>query len=520
MKIGLSSEMREIDRKAEDEYGIPAYLLMENAGRRAAEAAIHLMGGAEGKKVCLLAGSGNNGGDAFAAARHLQSAGARPRVFFIGNEEHMSEAAKLNRDICDKMGIEIYQLSDERQWDKMHVVIRFSDCVVDGVLGTGFSGSLRDDTAKLMSIVNDSGCRVLSIDIPTGVAADTGAADENALKADMTITLGMPKPGHMLMPGAGLCGEVLLDGIGLPIQLLESEQIMQEAIDEDLVRSLLIPRPIDAYKGMCGSILVVAGSRGMTGAAALSSEAALRAGAGISTLAIPESLNDIMEQKLTEVMTVPVPECDKGAIGLSALPEILDKAKKQDAVLIGPGLGRAEETMELVRRFVVETDAQVVIDADAIFAFRKDPDMLAKCHKVPVLTPHPGELAGLLDMSVADLRADLLEILRMAAKQYNAIFVAKSECTIVVYPDGRAYFYNGGNPGMATAGAGDVLAGTIAGLWKGTRSDMAPVAGVYIHGSAGNLAAEHAGVGLMAGDILRNIPVARTLLEDNSTQNQ
>lgn len=282
-------------------------------------------------------------------------------------------------------------------------------------------------------------------------------------------------------------------------------------IDGELVKGMMLPRPKDCHKGTCGRVLVIAGSTGLTGAAVMASQAALRAGAGIVSLACAESLNTIFEIKLTEVMTIPVVEAEKGCIGIGALAFLLEKATQYDVVVIGPGLGRHESTMELVREFVRQTETPLIIDADGLYAFRGQCHLLKDCRHVPVLTPHLGELAALLNISVKELLQDRCNIIEKTAEENNVILVAKSEETMVAYPDGRLYITTVGNPGMATAGSGDVLAGTIAGVYCQTRGKCAPLAGVYIHGRAGDMAYEKNGNGLIATDMIGNI--GRVLLE-------
>lgn len=282
-------------------------------------------------------------------------------------------------------------------------------------------------------------------------------------------------------------------------------------IDGELAKGMMLPRPKDCHKGTCGRVLVIAGSIGLTGAAVMASQATLRAGAGIASLACAESLNTIFEIKLTEVMTIPVVEAEKGCIGIGALAFLLEKATQYDVVLIGPGLGRHESTMELVREFVRQTETPLIIDADGLYAFRGQCHLLKDCRHVPVLTPHLGELAALLNISVKELLQDRCNIIEKTAEENNVILVAKSEETTVAYPDGRLYITTVGNPGMATAGSGDVLAGTIAGVYCQTRGKCAPLVGVYIHGRAGDMAYEKNGNGLIATDMIGNI--GRVLLE-------
>lgn len=514
MKLSLVEEMRRIDKEAVERYGIPELLLMENAGHQAAESMEKLLGGALEKNICVLAGCGNNGGDAMAAARHLANHGGKVKVFLMGSPERLSPSAAINYKIICNMGLEVQPIEGERALDKLRVLLkRFTDGILDGILGTGFQGELREAVAKLVETVNASGKPVVSIDIPSGVEADTGKANRGAIRANVTISLGLPKVGHMICPGAEYTGELMVDDIGIPTQLLESEEIKQELLDDGLAKTLFLRRPMDVHKGSCGRILLVAGSRGLTGAAALASMAVLRSGGGIATLAVPESLHDIMEGKLTEVMTQPIPELTPGVLGGDrAMGTLLELADAHDAVLIGPGLGRKKETGDLIRSFAANIDKPIILDADGIYAYHKHPEELAKLKHIPVVTPHLGEMAALLGITVPELRESLLPMTREAAKEYRAVFVVKSECTIVVYPKGEAFFSTKGNPGMATAGCGDVLSGTIAGLVKQTEDGLAPLAGVYLHGVAGDLAYENKGEGLIASDVLRYLPEARRRL--------
>lgn len=512
MKIALSEEMRNIDKNAVEEYGIPEILLMENAGREVAASFEEYLGGFSGKKICVLAGNGNNGGDAFAAARHIVNRGANVSIFLVGNPAHLTKSAALNRDIDIKMGIPVHVIEAERDWDKLQVSLRFVDGIVDGILGTGFRGDLQEKITRVIRMVNSQRKPVISIDIATGIEADTGCVPTEAIKADLTVTFGLPKFGHMLSPGGTATGKLLVDDIGIPKLLLEDENIRQAYLDEETVSSVLLPRPLDVHKGSCGRILVVAGSRGMSGAAALAALSVLKSGAGVSVLAVPETLQEMMEAKLTEVMTVPLPGTPEDAIDVAATGTLLTLAEKFDAVLLGPGLGRSPETQKMVQEFCSAVKKPLILDADAIHAFHGKTEIFKNFAFVPILTPHLGEMAALLDTTVEGLRTSLLDTARKASQKYHAVFVVKSECTMIFYPDGQVFVTSKGNSGMATAGSGDVLAGTIAGLLKQTAAGLAPLAGVYIHGLAGDMAAKEKGYGIIASDILEHIPQAmRTL---------
>ena len=404
------------------------------------------------------------------------------------------------------MGVELQQLESDRAWERLQVTLRFSDAVVDGILGTGFSGQLRPGALRLIRLVNAAKKITVAIDIPSGVDADTGAVGEAAMQADCTVALGLPKVGHYICPGASYVGKLIVDNIGLPADLL-SDEIHQTLVDDELALTFLPARPKDSHKGTCGKILIIAGSRGMTGAASLAAMSAMKVGAGLVTLATPESLNPIYEMKLTEVMTAPLDEVKQGIIGGDkAAEKILDLSEKADAILMGPGLGRERETQALVRKIVEEVDKPLILDADAIYPFNGKADDLKVCKQIPILTPHLGELGALLNIPVEKLRSSLVAEVRRAAQEYRAVIVAKCETTIVGYPNGEIFISPLGNSAMASGGCGDVLAGAIAGLMKQT--PFAPLTGVWLQGTAGNFAAEKNAEGLIASDVMNHLPTA------------
>ncbi|MBR6012881.1 MAG: NAD(P)H-hydrate dehydratase [Selenomonadaceae bacterium] len=517
MKIALAKQMHEIDDTAVNDLGLPELSLMESAGHRVAQAAENFLNGVHEKSICILAGSGNNGGDALTAARYLSNMGAKIKIFLVGNKNHRTDSLNVQIRILRGMNLEIQQLETDRAWEKLQVTLRFTDAIIDGILGTGFSGEIRPSALRLIRMINSLSKPVISIDIPSGVEADTGFVGEDAVQADCTISLGLPKICHFICPGANHVGKLLIDDIGIPQKLLSGD-IHQTLLDDKLAVTFLPVRPREVHKGSCGKILVVAGSRGMTGAACLSSMSALKVGAGLVTLAIPESLNDLYEVKLTEVMTISLAENKLGIIGgKKAAETLIELSANFDAVLIGPGLGREKETLELVKKIFLEIDRPLILDADAIFAFNGNGGDLKNCRQIPILTPHLGELAALLNISVEELRRSLVETVRNAAKDFRAIIVAKSECTVIAYPNGEIFISPIGNSGMATAGSGDVLAGAIAGLMKLT--PFAPLAGVYLHGTAGNISAEENSEGLTASDIMRNLPQAVKKLRELQKNN-
>lgn len=506
MKVAFAKQMHDIDRSAVENYGLPELSLMESAGHCVFEATKNILGNVDKKNICILAGSGNNGGDALAAARYLSNAGARVKIFLIGNKDHRTASVNVQMRILRGMGIEMQLLDSDRAWERLQVTLRFCDAVVDGILGTGFSGQIRPNTLRLIRLVNAVKKITVAIDIPSGVEVDSGAVGEAAMQADCTVALGLPKVGHYVCPGASYVGKLIVDGIGLPASLL-TDEIHQTLVDDELALTFLPARPKDVHKGTCGKILIVAGSRGMTGAATLAAMSAMKVGAGLVTLATPESLNPIYEVKLTEVMTAPLDEVKVGIIGGDKASEkILDLAETVDAILIGPGLGRERETQSLVKKIVAELDKPLILDADGIYPFNGHADELKSCKQIPILTPHLGELSALLDIPVEKLRPALVQEVRRAAQEFRAIIVAKCETTVVGYPNGEIFISPLGNSAMATGGVGDVLAGTIAGLMKQT--PFAPLTGVWLHGTAGNLAAADKSEGLIASDVMNRLPDA------------
>ena len=512
MKIALADEMRTLDRRATKVFGIPSLLLMENAGRAVADTLQEILPAIADKQICVLMGSGNNGGDALVAARHLHCAGAMITVFCLGNPAHFSHDTACNAEILQKMSIPFHEVKSETDEETLQKHLSRADAVIDGLLGTGFQGTLRTNMAHAMQLLHAVSKKkhfpVLAIDVPSGVETDTGNVSGEAVQATCTVTFVLPKLCHYFAPGAALTGRLVVRNIGMPPALLKSVEIMRTLLDEDIARKAVFPRAMDAYKGSVGRILVIAGSEGMTGAARLASKAALSVGAGIVTLTVPRGLASILEGATLEVMTHAVGEAGVLYFTPTMTEELLNFASGYDLVLLGPGLGRHAETMEFVRAFCAQVKVPLLLDADAIFAYKNHPRDLQNFKHTPILTPHLGEMANLLGIEISDLRQNLLTIASQTARTCQATFVVKSERTVVAYPDGQLFLSSHGNPGMATAGSGDVLAGAIAGFYKNTVVGQAPLAGVWAHGMAGDSAAASKGYGLLASDILAQLPFA------------
>lgn len=509
MKVATAAQMRELDRRAIEEYGLPGVALMENAGREVARKVEEILGGAAGRKICIFAGKGNNGGDGFVAARHLAGGGAQVTVFLAGGPEGIGGDARTNLDTLVKAGADLCPLSGPRDLDKAALAATLADCLVDALLGTGFRGEVGGDLAEMVKIINTAGKPVVAVDIPTGIDADSGQVRGVAVRAGHTVTFALPKPGLLLQPGADCAGDVTVAGIGFPQRLLAEAALTQNAVTAADIRALLPARRPWAHKGTSGRAIVVAGSPGLTGAAALAATAALRAGAGLVTLGVAESLQPLMAVKLTEVMTKALPETTTGSLGLAAVQPVAELAAAADVLAVGPGLGRDAETAAAVREIIRTVACPLVIDADALNALSGHAEVLQEAAALPVLTPHPGELARLTGLPVAAINADRLAVAREVAARFAAIVVLKGAATVIAYPDGEAFINTTGNAGLATGGTGDVLTGVIAAfIAQGLTSHDAAVAGVYIHGLAGNLAAANGMIGMAAGDLLAALPAA------------
>lgn len=506
MKAVTGEEMKEIDRRAIEEFGIPGAVLMENAGRGAAEVIEEFLYESGIEKVLIIAGKGNNGGDGFVAARHLANRDAACEVCLIGKKTDVKGDAKTNLDIADKMGIEIREVTDERKI--LAEAINRAGLIVDALFGTGLSKEVGGFYREVIEAINGSGLPVISLDIPSGLDSSAGRPLGIAVEADMTVTFCLPKVGSLVYPGADYAGELVLADIGAPYPLLENNEIMTSLIRREDVEGILTPRKADSHKGVYGHLLVVAGSRGKTGAAVMTAQGAMRSGAGLATVAAPSGINDILENNLIEVMTEPVISGIGDFLDKTSLTQLLELVKNKDVVVLGPGLSREPETGELLRELIPALSIPVVLDADALWHLANFKETL-KSTKVPfILTPHPGEMGRLADVRSKDVQSDRIGISRGFAKEYGCYLILKGARTLVATPEGEVFINTTGNPGMATAGTGDVLCGIVGALLcQGYSPLEASVAGIFIHGEAGDrVAAKKGEVGLIATDIIGELP--------------
>ena len=506
VKVVTTQQMREIDRVTIEEVGIPGLDLMEAAGQGVVDAIEETLIDISRSRIAIFCGKGNNGGDGFVVARLLTEKEADVDIYLLGEKSEISGDAKVNLDRVRNMGLKVKEISSRDQINNPLGV----DIIVDAIFGTGIKGSVRGFPAEVIDLINSSEGTVVAVDTPSGLNTDTGEVEGPCVRAEMTATMGLPKLGLLLFPGKECVGKLEIVDIGVPPEVIEKAGITIEYVErEDIARS--IPRrPPNAHKGDCGRVAVVAGSVGMTGAAGLSCRAALRAGAGMTILGIPRSLNDVMEVKLTETMTKPLAETEERTLSLAAEGEIDELLDWADVLAIGPGLSLNKETQELVRNVIRKVRKPTVIDADGLNALSGHLDCLTDSGTEHILTPHAGELSRLINKPISEIEAHRVKAAQKAAEELKVVLVLKGAPTVVADPTGAVHINSTGNAGMATAGCGDVLTGLIAGmLAQGLRGTEAAVTGVFLHGSAGDLAAEEKGEwGVIAGDIAEKIPAA------------
>jgi len=507
LKIVSAEEMRQIDQRAIDKYGIPGLVLMENAGWRVVQVVEQILESVVGKKVTIFAGKGNNGGDAFVVARHLRNMGAQVKILVTCEPTEISGDAKVNLEILEKIDLKVYHLLNANSLNIVKVALISTDLVIDGIFGTGFKGVVNKYMGKIFDLINQCEKPIVSIDIPSGVEANTGKVLGPCVKANHTVTMALPKIGLLLEPGASFTGNLYIGDISIPEEAITEQGINRYVTDLSLIKSLFPRRSPDGHKGTYGHVLVVGGSEGMTGAVTLTSQAALKIGAGLVTLGVPSSLNQIMELKLTEVMTKALPETDKKVLSQAAKEDILHLTTKADVLAIGPGMSQEDSVKELLIDLLKEIKIPIIIDADGLNALVDNLDVFKEMQVPVVLTPHPGEMARLTNMSVPEILENKLTIAKEKAIEWQVTLVLKGNKSIIATPEGKVYINPTGNPGMATAGSGDVLTGIIAGLiGQGLTADKATVVGTFIHGLAGDKAREAKGsYSLVASDIVESL---------------
>ena len=507
MRILNTQQMREADRQTIDEVGIPSVVLMENAGRQAVAAMEAAFDDLASSKVGVLCGRGNNGGDGFVVARTLAQRGIEAIVFLLGAVADVRGDARTNLEILGRVGLTVVEIANAQEWELHFSEVSDCDLIVDAIVGTGFHGPVSGLLETVIADVNGLGVPVVAIDLPSGVSADTHDVQGDAIEASMTVTLAAPKIPLILPPADVYGGDLVIADIGIPSSVIdELDGPWLELLTRERMRELVPVRAADSNKGDFGRVLVVAGSTGRTGAAHLAALGALRSGAGLVTIATPRSCVAIVAAMMPEYMTEPLDETSGGGVDFAAVDRVLDI--KADVIAIGPGLGRDPSTAAFVQAIVERSGVPLVLDADGLNAFAGDPERLVGRDGVDVIiTPHPGEMARLLNVSIEQVQSDRIAHAREYAASHRVHVVLKGHRTIVAGPEGRAFVNLPGNAGMATGGTGDLLTGmTAAWFAQLLDAEAACKLAVYLHGSAGDLAeADEGDLAVLPTDIAAHL---------------
>ncbi len=517
MKILTAAQMAEVDRLTTERYFIPSILLMENAGRLAAEEIEKSCPGIQDKKILTFCGRGNNGGDGFVAARYLALHGAKPSILLFSNPDKLKGDARLNWDIVRAMGLDVRIFPSPAEAKAGLKKLPVPDVIVDALFGTGLSKPIGADFKPVVDWINRfTNAFVASIDIPSGLFADSPSAPGPAVKAHLTVTFSALKIAHILPPASDFAGRVVLAPIGSPPELFENQAHHLNLIDAAQARKAAPARNRESHKGNFGHVFVVAGSRGKSGAALMTGMAALRSGAGLTTLWIPRSVQRDVAGKFPELMTEALPETELETLDRAGADKVLSRLDEIDAMVIGPGVTTHPSTKKLVWDLVRRSTVPVVLDADGINAFVPPAAPLRNEAGQPiVLTPHPGEMARLTGKKIPEVQKNRLETARECADRLRCYVILKGFRTVLATPESDLYINPTGNPGMASGGTGDILAGMagrfVAGWSLNRKSRLADwlSAAIYLHGLAGDLAVEEKGMeSLVATDLLSYLPGA------------
>ena len=502
MKVSRVTEMRALDQTAIEQFGIAEALLMENAGLAVHQVLAHEIG-MHDKQCLVICGSGNNGGDGFVIARKLHADGVSVKVYVLGDQSKFTGAAKANLEILTRLPIEVQSVPSV---DRVAEEISRADIIVDAIFGTGLSRDISGMFDELIRRINASEATVVSVDIPSGVHGDTGALMGTAVQADYTVSFGLPKLGNLLYPGFDYGGKLFVSHISFPPSMYTTDHFKIEIN----LPPPLPARPANAHKGTFGQVLVIAGAANYYGAPAFAALSFLKAGGGYARLASPASITPFLAMKGSEIVFLPQHETPSGSIALDNREALLELAQAMDLVVIGPGLSLHAETQELVRQLVRDIPKPMIIDGDGITAICQEVDCIKSRQAETILTPHLGEMSRITTMPIADIEANKIDILQQTASELGCMIVMKGAHSLIGYPDHNVFINLSGNSGMATAGSGDILTGTIAAMFGlGLQIEDAVRKGVFMHGLAGDLAAEVKGEdGLSAQDILECLPRA------------
>ncbi|MBU0481382.1 MAG: NAD(P)H-hydrate dehydratase [Proteobacteria bacterium] len=515
MKLAFAKEIQKLDRAAIKTYAIPGIVLMENAGVGTVQAIMESFGELAGRTIMILAGPGNNGGDGLVIARHVLQHGGTPIVFLLCDPKKVTGDAAVNLKIVQKLDILVYPITDMERLTTVGNCIPDSDLVIDAIFGTGLKREITGHFAGAVDLINTAECPVISIDMPTGLNSDTGIPLGPCVVADMTVTYGLAKPGQLTGDGPLYTGRLGIVDIGIPPAAVAEADLMIEALEDRTISPLIPARPARAHKGTFGHLLILAGSRGKTGAALLCARGALRSGVGLVTMAAPMDLNNIFESALAEAMTLPLPGSTDGFASDKDLQRICKNTADKQAMVIGPGLGQDKATGRLVTSLYRESELPLVVDADALNLLAIDRSLLANPPAPRILTPHPGEMARLSGKSTLNIQANRLSFAIDFAVSNQVYLVLKGPGTIIAAPDGHAAINSNGNQLLAAGGSGDVLAGVIGSfLAQGLAPWDAACLGIYIHGMAADHLAANDNIltGLLPTELADELPAVLTEL--------
>ncbi len=508
MILVTAAEMQEMDRRAIQMHKIPGLELMETAGQGAARVLCAQFAEQVKAGVGIVCGKGNNGGDGFVIARELAAQGIEVEVYLLAKTDSVSGDAAANLKRLAGVKIPVVEVPDEDAFLKIRSRLSRFGLLVDAILGTGLTSDVRDFFKIVIDFINHTGIPVFAVDIASGLNSDTGQPCGTCIRAQCTATFALAKIGHYTYPGAEYTGRLEIIDIGIPHAVVEAVDPKQYLLTAERVSAYFQPRAAQTHKGQTGHLLVVAGSTGKTGAAAMTAVSAMRAGAGLVTLGVAEGLNPIVETQALEVMTTPLPQSRFGVIADTAIDRIKALTVGKACLAIGPGIGQAPETRNLVEKIIRQIEIPMVIDADGLNNIASRTRLLKKLRAPAVLTPHPGEMARLIESTAAAVQQNRLKCAQDFATNFGVHVVLKGAATVIAHPDGTAFINPTGNPGMASGGMGDVLTGVLAGfITQGFTPKAAAHAAAYLHGAAADTLSNSIGpIGYLAGEVIKAIP--------------
>jgi len=511
MKVVTAMQMAELDRAAIERYGIPSLVLMENAGRSCVERILRILQDRvavpEEATVAVVCGRGNNGGDGMVIARHLQNRGVYVEVFLLAAEEDLSPDARKQYEILREMDVERRFIRDSEGVEDLRHFLEEVHLCVDAVLGTGLSSPLEGIVRQVVETINLSMATVFAVDIPTGIDATSGRILGEAIRADYTGTFGLLKLGQVLLPGSIHCGETDVYDIGIPSKAVFDAEIKTEALEERVVKSMFAIRPPDYHKGDAGRVFIVGGSPGLSGAPCLAGQAAMRMGAGLITVVVPESIRPVVEAKLLEVMSAGIPDGGSGTFRKDAVPALVERFSRADFLVVGPGLGTYEGASEFIAELIPRIRVPFLVDADGLNALAGQLSVLRSAKAPCIVTPHPGEMSRLTGESIEAIEASRIGSALHFAEEQGVTVILQGARTVIASPKGDLFINTTGNPYMASGGMGDALSGIVAALAsQGLSPTDASCAGVFLHGMSADLLVRKFPMSpVSATDVIENI---------------